>query len=130
MNRIDILVSVDALGAAASGSLRDNVYLVDTAGYLGSWGEGTDTLHTVCQDGQRLSWAAASVSPSNDVEITGFSGTMVSGKVCAPTRQGIAGAYQWQGMVQTRGLVGQYDYVLTLTIDGRPMSFSPYIKVV
>ena len=70
------------------------------------------------------------MSPSSDVNITGFSGDMVSQSICTPTQQGSGLDVSWQGEVQTRGGIGEYPYTIALTIDGRPMSFSPYIKVV
>lgn len=130
MNTISVLIAVDALGAAATGSLQENVYVVDTNQYLGSWQQGTDQLHTVCQDGQHVNWAAVSVSPGNSVNILGFSGPMVTGKICTPAKQGIEGDASWQGVVETRGVVGQYAYTIQVAIDGKPMSFSPYLKVV
>jgi hypothetical protein len=130
MNTVSILIIVDTVGAMASGSLQSNVYVVDSNKYLGSWGEGANTLHTVCSDGQTLSWAVCPVNPGNDVQITGFSGTMVSGGTCAPSKQGIAGDISWQGRVETRGAVGQYSYTVGVDIAGKAMSFSPSIKVV
>lgn len=127
---ISILIVVDALGAAATGSLRDNVYLVDTNSFIGSWSEGQDDLHTVCQDGQVLNWTATTVSPSNDTTIIGFSGDMVSERICVPSRQGIGGEARWQGRVQSHGQAQQYAYSVQLSVDGEPMTFTPFIKVV
>lgn len=129
MNTLSVLVVVDALGALATGNLMDNVYLVDTNRYLGSWQEGTNTLHTLCQDGQVLRWYAASVSPGSDVSITGFSGPMVDQGICVPVSSGGADGSYWTGRVQSHGSFASYPYVLSLAVGGHAMSFSPYLKV-
>lgn len=108
----------------------NNVYLVDTNQYLGSWQEGTDQLHTLCQDGQQINWSALAISPSNDVSIQGFSGDMVSKNICKPTLQGSPNSPVWDGQVQTRGNIGSYSYTVQLSIDGRALSFTPFLKVV
>lgn len=130
MRTIDILVVVDCVGAIASGNLKNNTYIVDTNGYEGSWNEGTSQLVSVCQDGQGLSWSATSVNPGNEVNIVSFSGPMVSSHICNPQKQGILGAESWKGNVQSHGGIGQYKYNLTLSIDGKAMTFDAYIKVV
>ena len=104
--------------------------MADTNKFLGSWLEGSDQLHSVCQDGQLLEWRAVSVSPENEVNITGFSGEMVSSKICTPSQQGITGDFFWEGQVETKGEFASYAYTVTLGINASPMSFSPFLKVV
>ena len=130
LKTINVLIVVDALGALAAQDLMNNVYLIDTNKYLGSWQEGTVKLHTVCQDGQLIAWRAAPVSPSNDVSIAGFSGQMVTSRICVPTKRGDAGDSYWEGRIETKGGYGQYLYTVELSIDGRVLSLSPYVKVV
>ena len=128
MNTLSVLVVVDALGALSSGNLMDNVYLVDTNGFLGSWQEGTDALHTLCQDGQILRWYATGVSARSQIAIAGFSGPMVDQGLCVPVYSGAAGDY-WTGQVQSRGSFGAYSYCINLTLDGTAMQFSPNLKI-
>jgi hypothetical protein len=130
MNTINVLIVVDAESALAEGSLKKSVYLIDTNHYLGSWREGMSSLHTIVQDGQEVSWWVTGVSSSNNVEIAGFSGHMPEQGICRPERQAGVGVPSWRGRVQTRGSVGAYTYEVTLTIDGRALSFSPYLKVI
>jgi len=130
MRTIDILVIIDCLGAIASGNLKSNAYIVDINGYEGSWNEGTSQLVTVCQDGQELSWGISSVNPGNQVNIVNFSGQLISSKICNPQKQGIPGTETWKGKVQSREGIGQYNYTLTLSINGKSMSFDAFIKVV
>lgn len=130
MNTLNILIVVDTQGALASNSLMDNVYMVDTNKYLGSWQEGTNQLHTVCQDGQLLNWRVVAISPDNDIKIAGFSGQMVSKKICVPAQQGMQGEEYWSARVETQGAFSSYAYTLTVSIDDKQLSFSPFIKVV
>lgn len=130
MRTINILIVVDCLGALSSNSLSDNTYIIDTNGYEGSWNEGTAHLVTVCQDGQNLEWAVCSINPSNDVSITSFSGEMVSSRICIPKEQGIVGAENWKGRVQTQGDIGPHAYTVNLSLNGTSMSFDAWIKVV
>ena len=130
MRTIDILVIIDCLGAAASGNLKNNAYIVDTNGYEGSWNEGTSQLVSICQDGQGLSWGITCVNPGNQVSIVSFSGQMITSKICNPQKQGIVSAKAWKGKVRSRGGIGQYKYTINLSIDGKIMSFNAFIKVV
>jgi len=130
MRTIDILIVIDCVGAIASGDLQGNAYIVDTNGYEGSWNEGSSQLVSVCQDGQELSWGVASVNPGNEVKIIDFSGQMVSSSICNPQKQGIFGAETWKGQVQSKGGIGQYNYTVTLSMEGTSMSFDAFIKVV
>lgn len=130
MRTINILVVVDCVGAIASGNLKNNTYIVDTNGYEGSWNEGTSQLVSVCQDGQGLSWSVASINPGNEVTFVSFSGSMVSSGICNPKKQGISGVESWKGRVQSHGGIGQYQYNITLSINGKSMAFYAYIKVV
>jgi len=130
MNTLNVLIVIDALGAATSNSLENNVHLVDNNKYLGSWNEGACNLFTVCQDGQLINWRVVAVSPNSAINITGITGDMVTKNVCVPQRQGIEGEYYWTGRIENKGSIGQFTYIVTLSIDGRAMSFSPYIKIV
>lgn len=130
MKKIKVLIVVDADGALASNNLVDNVYIIDTNKFLGSWNEGQCDLHTVCQDQQNISWAVVGLSEDDDVSITGFSGAMVTEKVCIPQKVGMSSDISWEGRIETQGSRGRYAYTVSLSIDGStPMSFSPYIDV-
>ena len=130
LDRIDVLIVVDAEGALSSGDLEGNVYLVDTNKYLGSWQEGQSQLHTVCQDGQLLTWSAASVDPGNDVSIAGFSGQMVSSNICVPQANPIAGNGAWNGQIKTQGIFASYSYTVTITMGSKQLAFDAFVKVV
>lgn len=128
MKTIDVLIIVDVEGALA-GSLSDNVYLIDTNKYLGSGAEGQVELRTVCANGQTINWRVVSVSPSNDVEITAFIGQMVNDNICVPVKQGLATDIYWAATVEAQATTGNQQYSVELTMDGRKMTFDPYIVI-
>ena len=130
VNSISVLVVVDTEDALSSGVLEGNVYLVDSNKFIGSWQEGTDTLHTVAQDGQIVKWRATAVAPGSDVEITDFSGNMVGDGVCRPSCISVLDEVTWEGRVETQGEVGSWVYSITVNMSGKALSFSSYLKVV
>ena len=84
MGTVNVLVVVDALGASSGGSLQNNVYMIDSRKYMGSCSEGQCELTTVCNDSDIIQWTIAPVDSGTDVRITGFTGDMVTSKVCTP----------------------------------------------
>ncbi|PIE35133.1 hypothetical protein CSA56_05380 [candidate division KSB3 bacterium] len=130
MKTIHCLFVVDTSGVVASGSLQDNIYCVDSNGYLGSWGEGTKSLHTVCREGQTICWSATSVSPGNSASLTGFSGHMILSGVCIPKQVGSETNPSWQGQVQSRGQFATFTFTASIKIDGRVFQCNGAIKVV
>jgi hypothetical protein len=129
MNTIDVLIVVDVEGALASNDLQDNVYLIDTNKYVGSGNEGQAELKTVCQDTQPISWSVVPVSPANDVDIVQFTGRMVNDKICVPKQYTMPGGTYWQGVVEAQGMTGEQQYSVVLTMDGRQMSFDPFLEI-
>lgn len=129
MNVIDILIVVDTLGASTSENLQNNVYLIDTNKYIGSLGEGQGELHSVCHDGQIVKWHVTPIDSSADVEITQFTGQIITSNVCNPVKQGVEGDIYWEGRVETQGATGTFQYSCILTIDGKAMAFDPFLEV-
>lgn len=129
MKKIEVLIIVDASGALASNNLTDNVYLVDTNKYMGSWNEGKCELHTVCHDQQNISWRVVPISEDNEVTITKFTGQMITDRVCLPEKVGTPSDAAWEGMVETQGQTGTYQYSAVLQIDGKNMTFDPFLEV-
>ena len=129
-NTVDILIAVDALGAASSGNLSDNVYMIDTNKHVGSGNEGKNELYTSCVDGQILKWRVVGISPSSDVSIHSFTGQMIKDGICNPRKQdAIPSDIYWEGMVESRGTTGNIQYSIVISIDGRQMSFDPFLKI-
>lgn len=123
---ISILIVVDCLGATASGNLAGNVYMADTLKFLGSWNEGQCDLHTLTQTGQLIKWRVEAVSPDSQVNITGFGGQMADKRICVPVNTGMDKEI-WEGRIQADP--GRYSYTVNLSVDGKGMSFSPWLDV-
>ena len=127
---INVLIVVDVEAALASGNLGANVYLIDTNGYFGSGSEGQEELVTACLDGQIIIWSVASVDPGDDAEISGFTGQIITDKVCVPQQSTLpTGDVIWSGRVETQGAVAKYQYSCTLSFDGKNMTFDPFLNV-
>ena len=126
-SRLSVLIVVDTVGALASGSLIDNCYMVDNNRYLGSWKEGSEELHTVCEDGQGIAWDVASISPDTPVAIAGFAGRMTQEGICVPRQ---LPDNSWAGQVQSRGVFASFPYTVTLSINQTQLRASCFIKVV
>lgn len=129
MKKIEILIIVDGAGALASGNLTNNVYLVDTNKYFGSWNEGQCELETACQDQQNIAWSVTPISQDNDVSITNFTGQMITSKICLPEQVGTESDPSWEGRIETQGATGTYQYSVVLDIDGKSMTFDPFLVV-
>ncbi len=129
MNQVDVLIVVDAEGALASGDLGANVYLIDSNKHVGSGNEGQQELMTVCKDGQVINWRITGVSPSSDVVITQYTGQMINDKVCVPIPVTSVDGPYWQGRVEAQGTKGNQQYSVVVSIDGRAMTFDPYLVV-
>ena len=124
--KIEVLIVVDAADAVSHGDLQNNVYLVDTNKYVGSSGEGTNELRTKCQDGQIIRWRVTPISEDNKVSITQFSGQIINEHVCQPGPTGNI----WEGRVDTQGKRPRtYQYSVTLDIDGKSLTFDPFLDV-
>ncbi|MDD7805161.1 MAG: hypothetical protein PUP46_06305 [Endozoicomonas sp. (ex Botrylloides leachii)] len=126
MKKIKILVVIDALDALSTSSIKNNVYIVDSNQWLGSWQEGSCQLHTVAEDGQFISWRATGISAASQVNIIAFSGDMVTQSICTPQQSGEG---IWEGRVEVRGGSGRYPYKISVDVEGRSFSFSPYLDV-
>lgn len=129
MKTIQVLIVVDASAALASNDLQSNVYLVDTNKYMGSGNEGQAELKTACQDGQLICWRVVPISQDNEVSISDFTGQMIDDSVCVPQRQGIEGDVYWEARVEARGITGTQQYSTVLVIDGKSMTFDPYLDI-
>jgi hypothetical protein len=130
MKEINVLMVVDVEGALASNNLTANIYLIDTNKYFGSGSEGQAELVTACNDGQIVIWSVAAVNPGNDVEIVSFGGQIITENVCNPRKSELpGGAVIWSGRVETQGKTQKYQYNCTLSMDGKSLTFDPFLNV-
>lgn len=129
LNTICVLMVVDVEGAIASGNLNNNLWLVDTTGYMGALGEGTNELVTVCTDGQVITWSVQPVDPNTAVSIVGFSGQMTQDKICVPQQYNNPSGPYWSARVEAQGFTGRQQYSATLSFEGKQMSFDPFLQI-
>ncbi|MDP4177453.1 MAG: hypothetical protein Q8900_03825 [Bacillota bacterium] len=127
---IDVLVVVDALAAIESGDLGSNVYLMDTNKHYGSFEKGSTELYTSCIDGQNITWRVEAINSDSDVSIKCFSGSMIDKSICVPISIETTKSTFWIGIVEARrNHYDQLEYTITITIDGKDMTFNPFLKV-
>lgn len=129
MNEISVLIVVDVEAALAQG-LQNHVYLVDTTGYEGGGGEGTNELTTVCSPGQTINWSVSPVAPDTSVTIAGFAGQIINDNVCNPSKVQTPSGTYWQGIVSSTASLGTVQYTVNLTMDGQTRTFDPFLKLV
>ncbi|QIG99135.2 MULTISPECIES: alpha-pore-forming tripartite toxin MakABE regulator [unclassified Bradyrhizobium] len=129
LSQVDVLIVADVEGALASGNLQDNVYMIDTNKHAGSGIEGQAELYTAVKDGQVLNWSVVGVSPSSDVNITQFTGQMINDKICVPQSVTTPDGTYWSGRVEAQGFKGNQQYSCVLTMDGKAMTFDPFLKI-
>ncbi|KFX05905.1 hypothetical protein KP22_08580 [Pectobacterium betavasculorum] len=129
MKIINVLIVVNTTETLTSGNITNNAYLVDNNGFIGSWGEGGSTLHTVAQDGDQIQWHAVPVSLRGDVTITGFSGQMVEQAICQPQNEA-ANGNPWLGRVESRGQFSFFSYEVNVRIGEKTFSLNSAIDVV
>ncbi|MVX98879.1 hypothetical protein GP924_26485 [Enterobacteriaceae bacterium 8376wB9] len=129
MKIINVIIVVNTAETLTSGNITNNVYLVDNNGFIGSWGEGGATLHTVAQDGDLIQWHAVPVSLRGDVAITGFSGQMVEQAICQPQNEAV-NDNPWFGRVESRGQFSFFSYVVSVLLGEKTFFLNSAIKVV
>jgi hypothetical protein len=125
MNQICILIVADVEAALASGNLQGNVYLVDNNGPQGSTLEGNAELNTACHDTQVISWSVTPIDANTNVSIVGFTGQAIPATINPIAfPNGV-----WSGTVETQGATGKYQYSCILSMDGKQMTFDPFLIV-
>ncbi|WP_299770208.1 hypothetical protein [uncultured Tateyamaria sp.] len=131
MATVNVLIAVDVEGALSSGNLGANTYIVDTNKYMGSGREGTDELQTKLAIGDTIVWSVAPIDPGTSVEINSFSGTAVSDKYISPVQDPLTPT-SWESKFQPPGGTPSgtsYQYTMTLSFEGKNMTFDPFLIV-
>ncbi|MEO8515547.1 MAG: hypothetical protein ABI426_02325 [Flavobacterium sp.] len=130
MSTISVLIVVDALGAATTGNLQNNVYLIDTNKHDGSGNEGQAELYTACtstkQKSDSIVWSISPVDSNTDVSINSFTGQMISSNALNPT---VNANGSWGGLLSPNLPSGNIQYSVVLNIDGKKMAFDPFLSV-
>lgn len=131
MATVNVLVAVDVEGALSSGNLGANVYMVDTNKYAGSGAEGTDELQTKLNIGDTIVWSVAPIDPGTNADISGFAGTAVSDKYINPVQDPLS-AQAYESKFQPPGGTASgtsFQYTLSLSFEGKVMTFDPFLIV-
>jgi len=120
-----VLLVVDTTLAIATGTLAGSCCMVNTNGYLGSWDEGTSSLHTSVRGLLAARVERRAVTAGAQIRICGFSGAMVDEAVCLPVAVGTG---VWSGVVQTHGVVRSYGYTVTVSVESAVLSVECFLK--
>lgn len=96
---ISVVTLVDVAGALASGTLSNNLYLMDNNKTNGSSDEGTEILKTRVRAGDQLLWTTVSLEPEAYASITGI---LIDSDYCEPEQRSYAGSdvTYWIGKVK------------------------------
>jgi hypothetical protein len=115
---ISIAAVVDVVGALATGSLHQNLYLYDTNRAHGSTGTGTERLRTAVRAGDQLLW---SVIPLECEAYAAIDAIEIDASVCEPVREVYPGTdiSYWTATVK-RDAVAATPYRISFRLGTRP----------
>jgi hypothetical protein len=120
MQAINIVTVVDVIGALSTGTLRNNIFMIDNG--AGSEGQGTALLQTACYPGQLVNWSVHAIDVQTPVLIRAIellhpaSRSGENGPGFSP-QPGVGGEpewHYWRGLVPWGMPAGRYQYRLTL----------------
>jgi hypothetical protein len=126
MNTIEILVIVDTGHALSSNDLANFVLLVDDTNATKL--VASNELSTPVANGQNIQWRAVAIDNGEELTIKSFQGQAVTDGVIVPEVSTSGNDTFWSSEVETR-TAGTYQYTMTLTIEGKDMTFDPYLIV-
>jgi hypothetical protein len=128
MATVDVLVVVDVEGALASDDLGNNLYMVDTNKFLGSYQEGGPELVTTLNAGDRVTWSVSPIDPANNVAIDSFGGQAVGINIIPQLQPDASWTSIFSAAPPTPG--SQYQYTMTLLFaKQKRLSFDPFLKI-
>ncbi len=129
MATVNVLIIVDVEGAQTSG-LQQNVYLVDTNKYMGSYNQGQVELVTVLEQGDTIIWSVAPIDPGTNVAIQnpgGFTGPAIGVNVTPVAYPNGSWGSTFAAAPYVSG--NQFQYSVVLTFDGGdPQTFDPFLE--
>lgn len=120
MRTTTILCLVDVVGALASGSLQDHVYLMDDNTPPDAPRHATGTLATRVRAGDLLIWLDLQVDVETDTCLLAVWG--MPPDICVPSPVVLEGTdvTYWQGTV-LRDFTGSIPYWIDVSVEGVPM---------
>jgi hypothetical protein len=132
MAAVEVLIAVDVTGALSSGNLNNNIYMMDTHGYLGSTGEGTNELQTRVTNAEIITWSVRPIDPATNVTVQSWGGNAVTGGNITPAFDQTTNSWSAQFMPTPPYTAGQsYQYNATLQFNGgETLQFDPFLITV
>lgn len=128
MATINVLIVVDVVGATSSGSLTNNLYMIDTTKYLGTLEAGNELITTL-NAGDVVAWACAPVDPGTNLLIAGFTGQADRVNI-NPKQDPVTGEWESRFTVPIGTPAGtQFQYSVTMSVDGKLYGFDPFLKL-
>ena len=126
---IPILVVVDAVGLATSGSVNGNVYIFDNEGYLGEQEGGTE-LSTQCSNSDILQWSIVAIQTDANVGIANFNGQAINDSIINPQLVTISDNPYWSSRVQLgANAAGTYQYSFDIVVNNTHYAFDPFLVI-
>lgn len=133
ISQINIISVVDVIGALSSGSLKNNLFMMDNRRTSGlSAGVGTDALTTHATHAQVLNWHVTGIDFQTDVQIKRITfyrnGAAITAKDSPCVRlqkYGAPSGHYWAGVINYASVVqpGDYQYLIEFDMGGR--TFTP-----
>jgi len=132
MAAVEVLIAVDVAGALSSQSLNNNLYMMDTSGYLGATGEGTNELQTRVTNGEIITWSIRPIDPATNVTVQSWGGTAVASGNITPAFDQTTNSWNAQFTPTPPYAAGQsYQYNATLQFNGgETLGFDPFLVTV
>lgn len=114
---ISITSVVDCVGCLATGTLRGNLYLLDTNRRQGSSGLGTEELRTRVYEGDQLLWTVFALECEAFVTIEDI---LIDKEVCTPQRHVYpdSDVTYWSATVK-RDDIGVVPYLMTFGVGSK-----------
>ncbi|MGB8839736.1 MAG: hypothetical protein WCC64_01580 [Aliidongia sp.] len=133
MATVNIMIPIDvetAIATANGGNITSGLYMIDTTGYVGT-AEGSVELKTPCNAGDILVWTVYPINPSDNVKITGFTGTAPSNGTFQnlESEKTPNGVPYWTCAINLGAPTSTVQYSITFQMSGRTYSYDPYVAI-
>jgi hypothetical protein len=132
MAAVEVLIAVDVAGALSSGNLNQNLYMMDTSGYLSAAGEGTNELQTRVTNGEIVTWSVRPIDPATNVTVQSWGGTAVANGNIVPAFDQTTNSWSAQFTPTPPYASNQsYQYNAVLQFNGQEtLGFDPFLVTV
>jgi hypothetical protein len=133
MASINIMIAIDvetAIATASGSTITQGLYMIDTTGYEGT-AEGNTELQTPCNAGDVLVWTVYPINPSDNVQITGFTGTAPSNGTFQNLESETApnGVPYWTCAINLGAPSSTVQYSVSFKMSGQTYSYDPFVVI-